>query len=432
MYSFFPVSKSKMARQEIAAPEWITTSYIEESMQKSLNLPELKIHKCDISYATAVGDNYGSILLRARLLLQKSNNSQQENFVFVMKIPPAFNADFFEQLMKDQQVKDIQTFPREIKMYTKTLPASNALLLKVFPNHEKFYAECYFHEVRSNQIACLALEDLHQSGFKMADRVKGLDLDHTTLVLQSLAKFHASSLILLDNDPETLDLHDMYAWADDNRFIVTNMYVKPFGCVADSVLTWEDEPKKDEYYRKLKALEAVAADKLIKNYERDDAKFNVLCHGDCWVNNMMFRYDADNKVNGIKFVDYQLTNYNTPAIDLVYFILTSTQSRFENVESLLKIYYETFMETVNKLNYKLKKPFTLEILKSEFESKLFYGLATILSILPITMADQSEAPKLDDLIGEDKSAEKGKIYRGKEFTKILKVALPYFEKHGVL
>jgi hypothetical protein len=411
-----------MGEEKREQPDWITVPYLEKALQKGFNNPKLKIQKCDLSHATAVGDHYASIMLRARLSIQKSEK-EEENLSIIIKIPPL--GSFAEK------TADLKPFGREIKMFTKTLPASNKILLKAFPNHEKFYAECYFGEEKTLQESIIILEDLRQSGFTLGDRFGGLDSDHTTLVLTSLAKLHASSLIYIENDPDPINLYDMYVWSHSNEEMCANIFKKGVGVIADVIKTWENEPKKDGYYRKMKALEEVAVEKLINVFAKDDTKLNVICHGDCWINNMMFRYDNNNKVNGIKFLDFQISHYNTPALDLNYFIFTSAKSRFTNVDQLLEIYYETFMETIKKMNYKLKKPFTLQILKEEFREKLFYGLLTILCIFPITMADPADAPKLDDMLGDEKKEDGTRVYRSKKFSEILKVALPFFEKHGV-
>lgn len=51
---------------------------------------------------------------------------------------------------------------------------------------------------RMERPVCLILEDLSRLGFRMADRFRGLDFDHSKLTLQSLGKFHAASVALCE------------------------------------------------------------------------------------------------------------------------------------------------------------------------------------------------------------------------------------------
>lgn len=47
--------------------------------------------------------------------------------------------------------------------------------------------------------AVLVMDDLMTKGYRLADRIIGLDLAHSELVMKSLAKFHATSLVYLEN-----------------------------------------------------------------------------------------------------------------------------------------------------------------------------------------------------------------------------------------
>jgi hypothetical protein len=52
------------------------------------------------------------------------------------------------------------------------------------------------------------LEDLCAEGFKMAERRQGLDLAHCLLVMRLLARFHAASVVLHDQDPESMSIYE--------------------------------------------------------------------------------------------------------------------------------------------------------------------------------------------------------------------------------
>jgi hypothetical protein len=55
----------------------------------------------------------------------------------------------------------------------------------------------------------LVLEDLSTSGFSMLDRFQGLDLDHCLLALRTLARFHAASVVLYQQDPDSMTEYEV-------------------------------------------------------------------------------------------------------------------------------------------------------------------------------------------------------------------------------
>jgi len=52
--------------------------------------------------------------------------------------------------------------------------------------------------VQNENPTLLVIEDLTFLGFRMADRLSGLDLAHSILALQGLARFHAASVAICE------------------------------------------------------------------------------------------------------------------------------------------------------------------------------------------------------------------------------------------
>lgn len=131
------------------------------------------------------------------------------------------------------------------------------------------------------------------------------------------------------------------------------------------------------------------------------ASFKVLNHGDCWVNNMLFKYERGQPVDVI-FIDFQLSFYSSPGIDLNYFFHTSAQNEVRNTKlrSLINIYYNTFLNTMIDINMKFIP--TLADLRREIDRCDFSSLGAAIGMLPTVLLDQSDmaSPTLQNMSDE--------------------------------
>lgn len=65
--------------------------------------------------------------------------------------------------------------------------------------------------------------------------------------------------------------------------------------------------------------------------------------GDVWINNTMFRKDAQGKPIEVRLFDWQFSRYASPVTDIILFLLPCTRKslRDKHYEELVKIYYES-------------------------------------------------------------------------------------------
>lgn len=57
----------------------------------------------------------------------------------------------------------------------------------------------------------MVLEDLTTSNYELANRKERLDFKRAKLVIEKIAKLHAASLILFENEPTSMEYHKMSA-----------------------------------------------------------------------------------------------------------------------------------------------------------------------------------------------------------------------------
>jgi hypothetical protein len=187
-------------------------------------------------------------------------------------------------------VRDGGLFDREIKVFTNTLPSLHRLLSELSGKYQPFSAN-FFYTISCLPTSVLVLEDLKAQGFKMAERTAGLDLNHCLLVMRQIGWFHAATVVLHEKEP------DQFRYFQENVFSSAQMesseriFNTTARSVAEEVGSWPQYT--DKFGDKLLKLSDNAYLSYNDSVKRDDEEFNVLCHGDLWLNNMMFRYSDE-------------------------------------------------------------------------------------------------------------------------------------------
>lgn len=181
-----------------------------------------------------------------------------------------------------------------------------------------------------------------------------------------------------------------------------------------------------------KEIDNLFKHKLYELVKRQESRFNVLCHGDLWCNNVMFKYDENTgKVTECILVDLQICNYNTPMLDLNYFIYSSVQQevRMTKVDDIIHYYYLQLVANLKVLGYKKKLPTLLELQKDFLDVSQF-GLVTSINTLAIASAPPSEDSDLAAMMNGENSMKR--IYTNPSYVKVMDELIPYFELKGII
>ncbi|KAL0269397.1 UNVERIFIED_CONTAM: hypothetical protein PYX00_007146 [Menopon gallinae] len=258
---------------------------------------------------------------------------------------------------------------------------------------------------------------MKERGFVMADRKKGLDVEHCEAVLKALAKFHGLSLGMKALEPE-----------------------KFFGEVANAVTECLFEPENEEWYHDYytsatRNAVSFVRECLIAPEEREkyvgrfenfvDSSFfrrmvdlvkpkepvAVLCHGDCWTNNILFKYSPSGDISYLCFLDFQLVRYGSPALDIVNFLYccTSRKLRSLHMDHLIELYSEHLKKTLSRLGCSddlfdedlTFMPSLCYRMKEEIRKYGKFGLGLAIDMIPISTCDSDQAPDLYVTVQEE-------------------------------
>ncbi|XP_049947836.1 uncharacterized protein LOC126456125 [Schistocerca serialis cubense] len=102
---------------------------------------------------------------------------------------------------------------------------------------------------------------------------------------------------------------------------------------------------------------------------KKQTKLPVLTHGDCWKNNMMFKY-MNEEVSEVRLVDFQCSSVTSPASDLLYFLYSSASENVHrhHMEDLLREYHSTLVGLLRRLGLEQQaEAYTFEELKKDMD-----------------------------------------------------------------
>ncbi|XP_076679145.1 uncharacterized protein LOC143374695 [Andrena cerasifolii] len=403
----------------LETPSWLNLDFTERLLRMSEDDSTIRVIDIFVKPATAKGDNYTSDMMRVAIEFTRNqgDNKVTQKKSLIFKFEP-----IVEGARRDLITKT-EIFDTEITMMMDALKKMNDML-----GYENRLGARVLH-IRMERPLCLIIEDLAPLGFRMADRQAGLDLAHSLLAMRGLGKFHGSSVALCEKEPKQKSNYRKGLFSDEYPKEMSDFFTGGFLALAKEVEQWPELDK--SYAEKLRALSSRLYSFGTEAMKRRDDQFNVINHGDCWVNNMLFRYEDGKPVQHI-FVDFQLCVYASPAIDLLYFLSTSPAAQvYENsMDELLKEYHRTLSSTMKQLSCKTAPPSVQEI-KQYMKEREICAMIFSITVLPIILLDKSEAKDIDELLSIDGTHD-NPGFRNPVYKKIMVKRLRKYAENGLL
>lgn len=361
------------------------------------NLNGSKILSYKTRYLTKPGDNYGSVMLGITANIKKPNGII-ENLELVGKIPPT--NEIYWRLFEPER----------------SCPAENSIYLSVAPTLEKFqiennvpeskrldvFTKCYgarlsldmSDNVTVDKNALLVLENLISNGYKLAAREDGFDYKHTIVTLKNLAQFHALPIAFRNAHPNEFKTKIIKYL---KRFDMNNnIEHKEFDIFINNSI--KDLKTMPEIYSENLLLQIEGLIKLNMEYmgnpnECPDGPFNTISHYDFWVNNMMFLYDENKDPVKLKILDYQISQYESLAHDLIFVLFSSVKTSIlqEKYHELLEYYYNEFIATLELVGCPTNN-YSLDIFYDEIKRIAPVQFTHILFMLRVVFAKADGMP----------------------------------------
>lgn len=355
------------------------------------------------------GSNHGDGFLGE--LLRFNINGQQNNVVsslsLICKMPspnPLRRAEFNTDA----------TFKREISMYGYLLP-----YLVEFQKEngiseaDGFYSlpKCYgtVLDEKPNGDHAIVLEDLKASDFYLWDKLKNINYGHAKLVMEELGKFHAVSFAIRDKNPEKLN--EIRAKECNTFHKVAYNSELSMSFHNKNIEKAIDALEHDEV-KIIEKLEAVKGNNLFEMIDQvfsntTPEPYGVLVHGDLWNNNIMYQNTDKETPSKLSFIDWQLSQFGSPALDVAHYIFCSLDevTRSKYYHEFIDLYYSSLVTTLKKFGCDDQKLFTLADLKDQCRK---YGRTCLLAgpiLCQIMTANPEDIAVLNDAVDQWQEAQ---------------------------
>ncbi|XP_066277382.1 uncharacterized protein [Branchiostoma lanceolatum] len=375
---------------EIAIPqsaEDIAPSWVQKVLQK--DLPGIIITEVDVKGTINHGEGFMSDMVAFEAVGTRNGTSQRYSLVAKLtdfKRPYTVVKEF----SKDFHI-NIETI--EVKFYSQVVPELLSVAIPITghgnedgehlpPADTLFLPKCYFAATDPrSMVSVRVMENLKAQGFSIKPDRQPLSRAEMMLAVGALAQLHGLShrLELRSGVP----LPEKYDWIMNSSAatVVTHaaniqfqIGVKGFAAAF---------PDQADLVARLEKLDPMCI------FE-EDPKLKVLCHMDCWMNNIMIKYAGDVPTE-LRLVDWQTYMYTPPTFDLtLLFLCNATWDVFHNHrDDILAHYHRKLQETLgpNDLEPTGLHSYTLEQLTADFKADCLYGVIARLIRLVVIPAD---------------------------------------------
>uniref|UniRef100_A0A8D8ACI7 Uncharacterized oxidoreductase dhs-27 n=1 Tax=Culex pipiens TaxID=7175 RepID=A0A8D8ACI7_CULPI len=373
-------------------PEYVQVGLEQIATEQGFTATRYRI-EYDESGSSNKGDGFVGTLFKAYI-----REDGRDELKLVVKVLP-------EHELRRQQ--SIGMFHREAMVYNAVMPLFGKFQTEQGLEKEEgfwripkcYYASCDLEKME----AVVIMEDLQLKGFRMWNKSKPADLEHSLLLMKQLGAFHAVSFAMKDQQPEQFG---PFKHLVDPMKVMIDMDPKKqihalFGQMYDRAATTleEDDTEAKKAFEKLKGT---VVDSYVECVSAEEAEpYAVIGHGDCWINNMMYTYeDKDPNPKDIRLIDWQLSRYVSPILDLSYFIFICTDEEFRanHFDQLLDCYYESLSDQLKKLGGNVESQFPRATFQDHWKRFGRFGLLMGLIVLPIVCTAKEELPEMEDYI----------------------------------
>ncbi|SPP88440.1 Hypothetical predicted protein [Drosophila guanche] len=408
-------------------PDWLNETQFVDILSATVSRFS-KILKFHAMPAMAPGENYATLMLRISIDVELDDKSTKA-IAFMLKVP--HTTPHMEQMLamanffNTENLAYVDVLPKLEELYK-----AKGLDVSLAPRA---------HRLDSSEEPKLAntvlMNDLGKDGFKNLNRRECLNLEQTKFALRKLAQYHAATAMMIEVNGPFPDVF-MKGMLGTNKDAIKAFMEGMLSPFQAKFLEHLEHLKDGEQYRdKLTKTFSKFASQFLKLSEYDPSEFCVLNHGDCWMNNLLFKLDSKGEPEDMVFVDFQNPNYGSPVQDIFYLIITSVHIdyKMKYFDFFIRHYHEQLTKHLDLLGFTGRQP-SLRELHLQFYKYGDWALFPAITVLPVVLLGPTEGATFENFVGENESAGnfKDQLFTNPQYRSYIEQLLPWLDNRGLL
>ena len=330
----------------------LTKKFFEKVLRDSEKIDDLLVTKVKVRNGKEFGSHFSSEVHSLEVVTKRKGTEKEhlETFLLVVKSPPqSEDARSF--------LRPTRTFAKEVQMYSTVFSdmadfvrTESSIIYAKHPSDVLSIPKCYFSRSHGEGQAkddLIIMENILEKGFSFIDMGdEYMNKIHVEMIVREIAKFHAISYCMKKGEDK--HLHEKYTtlskdsvYTKENHEHIKRTMTPIMANLAELIRSTPQYRDNYEWFIELAKNFHMIQTKMVESSD----KFNVICHGDLWWSNILFKYpdgmqEEDCKVPiEVKFIDFQSARLASLVTDLVSFTFTSMSSsvRREHIEYFLEV-----------------------------------------------------------------------------------------------
>ncbi|XP_019618094.1 PREDICTED: uncharacterized protein LOC109465326 [Branchiostoma belcheri] len=349
-------------------------------LQQVLTTPTSRVHVTDVVIKGPMRQAQGSISSLLAVVARGTEDSKTEHYDLVVKLT---------RVQEDVPKKVVTLEEREVSFYSTAVPDLYSVLRvqnlegmpsidtggqgckDSFPDISLPVPTCHFAASDySSMMSVRVLMNLESRGFAVKPFPEPLSLDETIVAVRALAQIHGLSHLL--EHRTGIPLSEKYHWLRDTaKERATSRHHQRYeDGVREFASAFPEHP--DLAAR----LGRQTAEVLFSGRDSTAGTPRVLCHGDCWNDNIMFKYAQGLPVSAM-LLDWQHACYRRPSYDLACLLVytTTRELRLNHTDNILYHYHQQLQHTLGNNEETRLSSYTLEDLRADLRADFICPVA---------------------------------------------------------